>query len=105
MLSLSSRIITVHCLKVSFPMKSTAWLQKENSLRILMMTLHYRIQMMMMMMTRSVSGGDHHSLDPVSGVLRESESSMLSVAQVFAQLAAGPFLHTAVPLQSTSWHS
>ena len=43
MLSLSSRIITVHCLKVSFPMKSTAWLQKENSLRILMMTLHYRI--------------------------------------------------------------
>ena len=49
--------------------------------------------------------GDHHSLDPVSGVLRESESSMLSVAQVFAQLAAGPFLHTAVPLPSTSWHS
>ena len=43
MLSLSSRIITVHCLKVSLPMKSTAWLQKENSLRILMMTLHYRI--------------------------------------------------------------
>ena len=35
-------------LKVSFPMKSTAWLQKENSLRILMMTLHYRILMMMM---------------------------------------------------------
>ena len=34
MLSLSSNIITVHCLKVSFPMKSTAWLQKENSLRI-----------------------------------------------------------------------
>ena len=53
MLSLSSRIITVHCLKVSLPMKSTAWLQKENSLRILMMTLHYRILWALLEHTRN----------------------------------------------------
>ena len=51
-------------------MKSTALLQKENSLRILMMTLHYRILMMMMCLALLVRQLDLMPESQLAGALQ-----------------------------------